>query len=168
MKEILYIIMCNDFASMNTGKAIAQGSHAVADLSFEVKNSNDDELKYHYNKWLLQNGINGKFGTTIVLEGLMNDIENLLKQNVPSNTLKKAIIDNTYPFKMQKELIKYIDNDVWTSGKMRIDSLEADKDGMIQCHRKEMTCAYIFAWGEDSEFEEFKQICNYKKIKLHH
>ena len=66
MKNILYIFMRNDLPSMNVGKAMAQASHASAQLVTNYSSKYED-----IKNWAKE----GKgFGTTIVLEGSKNSI----------------------------------------------------------------------------------------------
>lgn len=61
----LYVLMRTDLASMNPGKAVAQGAHAANQCAHEVLLSEDDDLLELLGEWEGQTGHG--FGTTITL-----------------------------------------------------------------------------------------------------
>lgn len=66
LEEIyLYILMRQDMASMNAGKAVAQGAHAANQMVYEMDPGNPD-----HNEWLTtwQRETGKGFGTTITLD----------------------------------------------------------------------------------------------------
>lgn len=73
MEEIyLYILMRNDLASMNAGKAVAQGAHAANQMTDRIqfpKTDEGEEDNSLHRSWLSEwmSATNHGFGTTIVL-----------------------------------------------------------------------------------------------------
>lgn len=160
MKNILYIFMRNDLPSMNVGKAMAQASHASAQLVTNYSSKYED-----IKNWAKE----GKgFGTTIVLEGSKNSISHLLLNviNKRYSIITGNIIDEKYPFKAQKEifdLLNFKDNEY----NIQIVDDTMDKFGMILCTRKEHTCSWMFFCGNEDEQEHFKKLCEAFNISLH-
>ncbi len=160
MKNILYIFMRNDLPSMNAGKAMAQASHASSQLVTNYSSKFED-----IKNWAEE----GKgFGTTIVLEGSKNSISHLLLNviNKRYSIITGNIIDETYPFKAQKEildLLNFKDNEY----DIQIVDDTMDKFGMILCTRKEHTCSWMFFRGNEDEQEHFKKLCEAFNISLH-
>lgn len=62
---VLYVLMRNDLASMNAGKAVAQGTHAANQCVFEIENGSNESLKAMLENWQMETGHG--FGTCIVL-----------------------------------------------------------------------------------------------------
>ena len=160
MKNILYIFMRNDLPSLNAGKAMAQASHASAQLVINYSSKYED-IKNWANE--------GKgFGTTIVLEGSKNSISELLL-NVNNNRysiINGNIVDETYPFKAQKELLNLMnleDNEY----NIQIVDDTIDNFGMVSCTRVEHTCSWMFFRGSEIEQEHFKKLCKIYNISLH-
>lgn len=89
---ILYIIMRTDMASMNSGKGMAQASHA-SNAFVNKANLNKKDIS----AW--QNETNQGFGTVIVLDGgKIADIEK--KMSIlwcMDNILADLVVDPTYP-----------------------------------------------------------------------
>lgn len=61
----LYVLMRTDLASMNPGKAVAQGAHAANQCAHELLLSGDDDQLDLLGEWEDQTGHG--FGTTITL-----------------------------------------------------------------------------------------------------
>lgn len=159
IKTILYILMRNDLPSMNVGKAIAQASHASAQFVENCSNNSNKAFDIWKNE-----GIG--FGTTIVLEGSKDSIKKIVS-NVKNKSYchyNGEVIDTTYPFKAQKELL-----DIGNFDKYNIQIVDdtIDKFGMITCTRVEHTCSYLFVAVTDEEQEEFKKLCEEYNIYLH-
>lgn len=163
-KQILYIFVRNDLPSMNAGKAMAQASHASAQFVNILSNDKTEMDKNYFDEWLNEGE---GFGTTIVLEGSLENINKILYK-YSDDWWQGDIIDATYPFKAQKELLDIIDPKTLKEHNLYvIDNAKEDKYGMIQCTRNEHTCSWLFLVGEDETFEKFKQECNEYNIKLH-
>lgn len=163
-KSILYILMRNDLPSMNAGKAMAQASHASAQFVKEFMSSNNKNDNQYFQNWINEGD---NFGTTVVLEGSDKDIWNLLFKYT-DEWCQGHVMDSTYPFKAQKELLDLMD--IKTKQKYDItvcDNATMDNYGMINCTRNEHTCSWLFLVGEDETFEMFKKDCEQYNIKLH-
>lgn len=157
---ILYILMRNDLPSMNVGKAIAQASHASAQFVENCSNNSNKAFDIWKNE-----GIG--FGTTIVLEGSKDSIDKLI-DNVKTKHYcfyNGVIVDFTYPFKAQKELLDIASFEAKYNIQIVDDTI--DKFGMVSCTRNEHTCSYIFLSITDEEQEEFKKLCEEYNIYLH-
>jgi peptidyl-tRNA hydrolase len=162
-----YIFMRSDLHSLNPGKAMAQAAHAgTAFTSNFYEGVYEDILpKEVFDEWTNE-GVD--FGTTIVLdadENTVNSIfEGLEKEGIRIPVGK--IVDPTYPFKAQKELIPFLDKDFVMKKDFIIVDHKADSYGMISCTRNEYTCGYLFVW-KDEDIEAFEKITNFYGIKLY-
>lgn len=106
---VLYILMRNDLESLNTGKAIAQGSHAsnafidkfhATMQEYSVDSSKKDiaeKLNSDIRRW--ETSTNQGFGTVLVLEGSMADIRETVEKVKDFGYLCGIIHDPTYPIK---------------------------------------------------------------------
>lgn len=103
---VLYLLMRNDLDSMNSGKAIAQGSHAsnafvfayhewMATASTNQTDKQTSTLHQAFNRW--QNETVQGFGTVLVLEGSMTDIIDTFDDAVTAGYMADIIHDPTYP-----------------------------------------------------------------------
>jgi hypothetical protein len=159
--------MRSDLHSLNPGKAMAQAAHAgTAFTSNFYEGVYEDILpKEVFDEWTNE-GVD--FGTTIVLdadENTVNSIfEGLEKEGIRIPVGK--IVDPTYPFKAQKELIPFLDKDFVMKKDFIIVDHKADSYGMISCTRNEYTCGYLFIW-KDEDIETFEKITNFYGIKLY-
>lgn len=149
----LYILVRNDLHSMNPGKAIAQASHCVS--QFVLKHPKDAA------DWAEYRG----FGTTIVLEGSQNDIEHFTQEYIENvYPIWGDIIDPTYPFKLQREIIPYLVDNL---GKIEYDETTEDQYGMVNATRTEYTASWFFLPDvEDEKLEELKTKMEECNIKL--
>jgi hypothetical protein len=105
---ILYVIVRNDLASMNPGKAEAHSGHAASAFLYDafVKHKKSSSLYKMAKSWAGKRG----FGTQINLDGSIDDIETTvtyLESNdfitIPSSSNNAIvfydyIIDKTYPY----------------------------------------------------------------------
>lgn len=82
--------MRNDMASLNAGKAVAQGGHACNQFAVNLRN-----YKREYRKWA---GVRG-YGTTITLAGDEKQIDDLLLMAIKDDYNCDWVIDETYPLK---------------------------------------------------------------------
>lgn len=126
----LYILIRNDLHSLNVGKAIAQASHCVS--QFMTKYSKDAK------EWCKE--ADG-FGTTVVLEGNQQDIENFMRYINNEKYLCGDIIDPTYPFKLQKEIIPFL---VEGLNDIQVVDYNTDPYGMVKATRKEYTASWFY------------------------
>jgi peptidyl-tRNA hydrolase len=98
---VLYIIMRTDLDSMNSGKAMAQASHAsnafvkACNKAIET-NTNSQPLSDAFEKW--QNETAQGFGTVLVLEGqTMSSIEDSIELLYGYGHVAGVVHDPTYP-----------------------------------------------------------------------
>jgi hypothetical protein len=101
----LYILMRNDLASLNAGKAVAQGSHAANQCIYEIRNLPVEDFSYLHslaNMW--ESETRAGFGTCIVLEAKFKDILRVVGNvnlNFSSHSNQKVIAgivhDPSYP-----------------------------------------------------------------------
>ena len=151
----LYILIRNDLHSMNSGKAIAQAAHCVSQFMTKFPK----EAK----KWCEE--ANG-FGTTIVLEGSQEEIENFLEYIRKEKYSNGDIIDPTYPFKLQKEIIPYL---VEGLGDIQVADDNEDPYGMVKATRKEYTASWFFLSDDNDELlsnlEQKMDECNIKLFR---
>lgn len=135
MTAVLYIIMRNDLMSMNSGKAIAQGSHASnafvrhiyefeRDLNSRPKSTiHESNILRGFKEW--ENSTSQGFGTVLTLEAKMSDIEDTVSIFKSLKYVADVIHDPTYPI----------------------------LDGEVVHHVPLNTCAYVFVPSkEDDEF----------------
>ena len=151
----LYILIRNDLHSMNTGKAIAQASHCVS--QFMSKHLKDAK------EWCKE--ADG-FGTTIVLEGNQEELENFMRYINNEKYLCGDIIDPTYPFKFQKEIIPYL---VEGLNDIQVVDYNEDPYGMVKATRKEYTASWFFFPDNCQELlpdiEQKMEECNIKLFR---
>lgn len=91
--NVLYIIVRNDLASMNAGKAIAQGSHASNAFVKYVEDDTPDCSDLI--TW--QNETKQGFGTVLVLEANLEVMEKTINQMSRLGYYANTILDPTYP-----------------------------------------------------------------------
>jgi len=151
----LYILIRNDLPSLNPGKAVAQASHAVS--QFMTKFPKESK------KWCSE--ADG-FGTTITLEGELNDIQNFMAHTVYHKGFCCGDIeDPTYPFYLQKEIIPYLDPQY----KIEYEDPALDsRYDTVPATRKEYTCSWFFVENDDKEdmMEMLKEELEFHKIRL--
>ena len=123
---VLYILMRTDLASMNPGKAIAQGAHASNQFMYEAIGTKNPVVKRLYKDWLEQGG---KFGTTIVLDCesdyKIRILLDSLKENA-SDYISGIVLDSTYPV----------------------------LDGKTMHHIPVYTCGYIFGHKDNASIQD--------------
>lgn len=91
--KYLYILMRRDLYDMNPGKGMAQAAHAANDFQsivFEKYN-----VKQDYMKWVEDRN----FGTTIVLEATLEQIERIELIAADTGIPAGIVVDPTYPFR---------------------------------------------------------------------
>jgi len=99
--EVLYILMRNDLDSMNSGKAIAQGSHASNAfidhfLTYASETAEPDiDIINAGNVWQLQT--KQGFGTVLVLEADMKEIQKTVDIAQKMGYISGIVHDPTYP-----------------------------------------------------------------------
>lgn len=162
MKNILYIFMRNDLPSLNSGKAMAQASHASSQFIRLFRPENNEIVR----RWCDE----GKgFGTTIVLEGDKYSIDMIL-QECKGKTYCECqgdVIDETYPFKGQYEILRLLIQDAEYHNIKYNDDAKPDENGMIDCTRSEHTCSWMFFFGDDNAKDNFRRLCEQYNVHLH-
>lgn len=148
----LYILIRNDIPSLNPGKAIAQASHAVSQFMTKFP----EEAK----EWCEE--ADG-FGTTIVMEGNKDNITHFIKSHgkkVPSGD----IIDPTYPFYLQKEIIPFLAK----NAEIEYGEPSDNNYDTTPATRKEHTCSWFLIENDDNEeyMEDLKYYFDVYKLKL--
>lgn len=151
----LYILIRNDLHSMNTGKAIAQSSHCVS--QFMTKYPKDAK------EWCKE--ADG-FGTTVVMEGSQEEIEKFMCGNIRHKGYENGdIIDPTYPFKLQEEIIPFL---VEGLNDIQVVDYNTDPYGMVKATRKEYTASWFYFPANCQEIEpELKEKMEECNIKLY-
>lgn len=131
---VLYILMRQDLPSMNPGKAMAQASHASNAFVSET-DSGFRELK----EW--QSQTEQGFGTVLVLGCTLTDILEIEETKNPF--IFGKVVDPTYPYIVNSEIVELIDSTLHTLDPKQLDS------GDFVCFREEVTCAYLFGDKND-------------------
>lgn len=155
MGNRFYVLIRNDLHSMNVGKAIAQASHCVS--QFMCKYPKDAK------KWCDE--ADG-FGTTIVLEGKQEELETFMRYINNEKYFCGDIIDPTYPFKLQKEIIPFL---VEGLNDIQVVDYNEDPYGMVKATRKEYTASWFFFPENCQELlpdiEQKMEECNIKLFR---
>jgi hypothetical protein len=94
----LYILMRQDLASMNPGKAVAHGAHAANQFDAAMKSVTNKELLAGYHEWVKSADF---FGTTLTLA--VNEAQlasNVAAaSNVGDMVVAGTVFDPTYPLR---------------------------------------------------------------------
>lgn len=125
--------MRTDLPSMQSGRAVAQASHASNAFIKEWGNLKGKVHRHDVNEWSNQT-LQG-FGTVVVLSMTKEQIETVLKSNIIPHG---RVIDPDYVVSVSSELKPYLN-----SRKIKIIDDE-NNPSRILLSREEMTCAYIF------------------------
>lgn len=134
MTEVLYILMRNDLKSMNSGKAIAQGSHAanafvnhfnnykssVKETDTKDKIEKFEHLNNSFYKW--KNSTSQGFGTVLVLEVPMSKIYSAI-DILSKDYIAGVVYDPTYPI-LDGDVVHHIPLD--TCGYVFVENKEED------------------------------------------
>ncbi len=99
---VLYILMRTDLASMNSGKACAQASHAASAFALAMTDSHADPL---YKKWFQET--NQGFGTVLVLGVTEAQMQTAVVIGSKLGFVADVIHDPTYPI-VDGEMVHYI------------------------------------------------------------
>jgi hypothetical protein len=149
---ILYLLMPSDLHSMNPGKACAQANHAGTKFVYDYLTNPSSLINSEvFNIWIRSG--NG-FGTTIALTASYKQIEDFNKNYT---FFKDVIIDPTYPFWADEEIVKCLDNDITVTENFKIENGKVVR----LCLREEMTVFYYFGNKDEigplfSQFELMK------------
>lgn len=146
---ILYLLVRNDLASMNPGKAMAQVSHATNAMILGIANCSQN-LRDLYATWMASTAQG--FGTALVLEGNKQQIQDALDA-AAWKSVNGWTIDPTYPYSANSELAGLIPTSLDTAPRRTFEKTT------YLC-RSEKTCAFIFG-----DKEELKPAV--ESLKLH-
>jgi peptidyl-tRNA hydrolase len=104
--KILYILMRTDMASMNPGKAIAQGSHATSQFTRQMENTMEMDMAKggaipegpaaDYLEWCNQTE---DFGTVLTLGVTAKELEETVAYAKELNLPCGIVTDPTYPLR---------------------------------------------------------------------
>lgn len=148
MKDpVLYILMRNDLASMNPGKAMAQASHASNAFihQYDIKIHTIDKVyAMLVEEW--KSSTNQGFGTVLVLSANYDEmIQAIGNAKEMGFELSDVVVDPTYPYIVNTEVASLISELSDTSFRKKLN----DKEMLL--FRKEITCGYIF--GDKGKLE---------------
>lgn len=145
---VLYIFVNTEMPSMNPGKAQAHSGHAanafIHQCAIKPLRSGSTELWGPVTAWMAQTPFG--FGTQINLKAPWNEVIDLVSELDNSDiAAAEVVVDPTYPYIVDGEIVNLIDTDLHTVAPIKLDS------GMYVCHRKQATAAYIFGDKRDLE-----------------
>ena len=138
---VLYILMRNDLFSLNSGKAMAQASHASNAfwhyMHYERCEEDDGiECEQLSNMWADQTSQG--FGTVLVLSVNEAQMRAAVKVSQAVGLRAGVVNDPTYPYRVDTEVAKLVDPSVHT--------LDPSVSGPVTTlFRTEDTCAWVFA-----------------------
>ena len=143
---VLYVFVNTDLPSMNPGKAQAHSGHAAnafINKAFVQPSRASKEIRYDVQTWMSTTPFG--FGTQINLKGDWHDVVNTVAACAEDGAIAELVIDPTYPYIVDKEIVKLIDPKVHTQIPFDLE------DGRFLCHRNEVTAAYIFGFKNKLE-----------------
>lgn len=134
---ILYILARNDLASMNPGKLAAQASHAsnafvhhfhafAQEQNSKAKTPLFEECSKAFYNW--EHSTSQGFGTVIVLEGKMREINLSVKTLINMNYIAGIIHDPTYPI-LDGEVVHHVPLD--TCGYVFIPDIDTSLEAKL-------------------------------------
>lgn len=142
MTHILFILMRNDIASMNPGKAIAQGTHASnafvkkVEAFTQIYNTKskhtdiEDATINGFREW--EYSTPQGFGTVLVLEGRMSEFKPIINTFQALGYVADVITDPTYPI-MDGEIVHYVNME--TCAYVFVPNKEADDTAAMLLRR---------------------------------
>lgn len=140
MPDYLYILtVTKDMPSMGRGKSVAHAAHAAnlfthqhyVEPLLDTAEPLDSVVEWHKSAQ--------GFGTTIGLDiGSVIDMNAVVGEAQGAGFLADTVIDPTYPYIVDAEIVSLIKPDVHTLDPIRLDN------GMYVCHRRQATAAYVF------------------------
>ena len=89
-----FVLMRTDLASMNPGKAVAQGTHAASDFEMKMRDLDDGPITAALDKWRASTGT---FGTTITLGVNEREMREIVANLQTAGYYANIIHDPTYP-----------------------------------------------------------------------
>lgn len=144
---VLYVFVNTDLPSMNPGKAQAHSGHAanafINQYVIKPMRSGNMDLYAPIKEWMGATPFG--FGTQINLKGDWASVRNTVTDYANSDGMAEMVIDPTYPYIVDAEVVKLIDPNIHTAIPIDLG------DGRFVCHRKEMTAAYLFGYKDELE-----------------
>jgi peptidyl-tRNA hydrolase len=131
----VYVLVRNDLPSMNPGKAMAQVHHAGVQLVNKYLNGYDSPLVKEYIETGKTQGADN-FNTTLVLSATLKQIENVLSIGRLLHAVCDTVLDPSYPFFVEPELVPFVEKDTTVS---RVGPV-GDNELFV---RPEVTCGWI-------------------------
>lgn len=142
---ILYVFVRTDMSSMTPGKAQAHSGHAANAFVHQhvIKPMRKDKkLLEPVTEWMSATPFG--FGTQINLKAPWDEVVDLVARVAESDVgFAEIIIDPTYPYLVDSELLPLIDAAHHTVAPIDLGT------GKFACHRSEATAAYVFGYKED-------------------
>ena len=142
---VLYFFVRTDLPSMTPGKAQAHSGHAAnafINQHYIKKATSTSNLPVR--EWMAETPFG--FGTQINLKGDWDDVvETAAAVEEDGKGLCELIVDPTYPYIVDSEIVGLIDR------KLHTVPPKAIGDGRWVCHRSEATAVYIFGYKDDLE-----------------
>lgn len=143
---VLYVFVNTDLPSMNPGKAQAHSGHAanafVNKAVLQPFRANKD-VRQAAKEWIATTPFG--FGTQINLKGEWSDVINTVAAWCEAGGIGELVIDPTYPYIVDAEIVKLIDPKTHTQIPFDLE------DGRYLCHRNEVTAAYVFGYKDELE-----------------
>lgn len=93
---VLYVLVRNDLASLNPGKAAAQGNHAGTMASWMLR-TGDDQMRADLHAWEAQTGSGFGIVKTLELDG--NELERRIENARKVGLVASTVLDPTYPLR---------------------------------------------------------------------
>lgn len=146
---VLYILMRNDLPSMNSGKAMAQASHAsnafVNYMRYDRCEEADGlECEELVNMW--QGQTPQGFGTVLVLSVNEDQMRAAVQVSNAVGMRAGIVNDPTYPYRVDSEVAALIDP--------AYNTLDPSSGGSVTTmFRSEDTCAWVFGMKGDTLLE---------------
>lgn len=146
MNNYLYILtITKGMPSMGRGKSVAHGAHAANLFTYQhyvmpliAKTKVDQRVVDWHSE-------GAGFGTTISLDiGSLEDMISAANAAILIDGMAGIVVDPTYPYFVDTELVKLIDPKVHTMDPKCLGEKSI-------CFREEQTCAYIF--GDKDKLE---------------
>ena len=150
---VCYVIVRNDLASMNPGKAMSQCHHAGVQMM--AKHGNKRLVQDYVKEGLAQGAV--YFNTTIVLSACINRINNALLMAAPTDFVFDRVIDPSYPFIVESEEIANLIPQTNTTKIIKVLN-----DGRVLMVREQVTMAWFLG---DRNNEAFRKL--FEGLDLH-
>jgi hypothetical protein len=145
---VLYVFVRTDLPSMTPGKAQAHSGHAANAFINEhyIKRLNlGNGICDSVREWMASTPFG--FGTQINLKAPWDEVLGIVEavNRDGDGIAADVIVDPTYPYVVDGEIMPLIDRDRHT-----VDPIDIG-NGRFACHRREATAAYVFGYKEDLE-----------------